>query len=103
VNIEQLKVYLVRNAEGQYYRRVGRSGGGPIWTDEWDVSKASVWTKIGAARSIVSYFLNKYPEYPPLSLIEVSAGEVIVLDEQQRLEKVKLKKANEAYKNINGI
>lgn len=91
MKLEELKMYLVRNSDGQYYRRVGYGGYGACWTD--DVARASVWTKQSTARARVSYFANNYPNYPVPNLIEIAAGTIAVHDETARIEKAKIAKA----------
>lgn len=87
MNIEDLKMYLVRNSSGQYYRRVGRDGYKSCWTDK--VDKASVWTKKGTARSRVTWFATHYPTFPVPDLIEIAAGVITIANEAERIEKVK--------------
>jgi hypothetical protein len=89
MKLEELKMYLVRNSSGSYYRRVGYGGYGECWTD--DVAKASIWTKLSTARSRVTYFASHYPDFPIPELIVVSAGEVTVMDETARVEKARAK------------
>jgi hypothetical protein len=99
MELADLKMYLVRNSSGQFYRRVGYGGYGECWTA--DVAKASVWTKLGTARSRVTYFANSYPDFPIPDLIEISAGKIAVLDEKARVEKAKAAKLrNEARHEV---
>jgi hypothetical protein len=89
MKLEELKMYLVRNSDGQYYRRVGYGGYGSCWTP--DVANASVWTKLPPARSRITWMAVHHPQYPVPDLIVVEAGKIEVLNEVERIEKAKAK------------
>jgi hypothetical protein len=46
-----------------------------------------VFTKLGQARSRVSYFAGAFPNYPPPDIVEFTATAGKVLDESGRVEK----------------
>lgn len=90
MELSDLRLYLVRNADGNYYRRVGYHGYRECWTD--DLNQASVWTKLQSARTRVTALANLFPDYPIPDLIEIRAGEIVVLDEKPRVEAKKEEK-----------
>lgn len=96
VKVDNFKIYAVRNQEGKFFRAKGYGGYGETWVD--DINKAKTYTKIGQARSRVTWFSNNYPKYGNPDIIEFSVTSGVVLDEGARVEKAKLakqKKENE--------
>jgi len=88
-----LKFYAVQNSEGKYFRRKGYGGYGETWVDE--PHQARIYTKIGQARSIVTFFANHYKNYPVPSLVEIIPGTINVLSETDRVQKAVNKKKKE--------
>jgi len=86
----QLKLYVVRNAKGQFFRSKGYGGYGKTWVD--DIQKAKVYTKIGQARSRVTWFANTYPEYGIADVVELDVTSGTVLNEGDRVRKAQIKK-----------
>lgn len=56
-----MKVYIVKNQSNQYFRAKGRDGYGETWVSE--LENAKIYTKIGQAKSRVTYFYKSYPQY----------------------------------------
>lgn len=81
----EMEFFLVRNQEGKYFRAKGFSGSGLTWVEK--AQDAKVYTKLGQARSRVTFFANNYPQYgiPEIIQIHVVAGEVLV--EEKRVKK----------------
>ena len=52
---------MVRNHEGKYFRAKGYGGRGNTWVEQ---DKARMYTKIGYAKQIVSYFAQHYKDFP---------------------------------------
>jgi hypothetical protein len=92
-NITELKMYIVRNSKGQYYRAKGYGGAGTSFVD--DINKCRIYGTIGPARSVVTFFANNYPEYPTLEIIKVNVAGFEVLNESERVRKVIEKKQRE--------
>lgn len=88
-----LTLYAVQNEKGQYFRAKGYSGSGNTWVD--DINKAKIYPKIGGARGTITWFANNYPKYPTLKLLKLTVSNVEVLDETERVNKAKDKKARE--------
>lgn len=80
-----LKFYAVQNSEGNYFHRKGYSGYGNTWTS--NPAAARIYTKIGQARSIVTFFANHYKDYPAPHLVEIIPGNINFLDETARVAK----------------
>lgn len=88
-----LAFYVVVNSDGQFFRRKGYRGGyGKTWVD--DLLTARVYVRIGQARSIVTFFANHYKNYPPPSIVRlvISASEIQVIDEAERVKQARLRK-----------
>lgn len=87
INIE---LYAVRNKEGKYFRAKGISGYGESWVD--DLNKAKIYTKLGQARSRVTYYSNNFPKYGFPDIIKLVVGEIVVISEEARVNKAIEKK-----------
>lgn len=85
----QLKLYVVRNSQGHYFHAKGYNGYGKSWVE--DINYAKFYTKIGPAKACVTYFSND-PKYPIPDIVELIATESCVIDQKQRVAKVKNKK-----------
>jgi len=85
-----LEFFAVKNSSGQYFRNVGYGGYGKSWVEE--LGKAKIYTKIGQARSRVTWFSRKHPEYPMPVIIKIIANRAVVLDETERVKKALLSK-----------
>jgi hypothetical protein len=88
----ELVLYVVRNAKGQYFRAKGFSGSGDSWVD--DINKAKIYGKIGGARGTVTYFAQN-PKFPIPDIIKLTVTGMEVIDESSRVQKVLNKKAKE--------
>lgn len=80
-----IKVYMVRSQDGKWFRAKGLGGSGDSWVS--DVKKARVYTKIGPARSCVTWWTNNYPEYGSPDVVEIPAEYGYILDEKTRIQK----------------
>lgn len=90
---EQTFLYVVRNSDGQYFRRKGYGGHGKTWVDSIDTAR--IYAKIGQARSIVTFFANSYPQYPAPTILKLGITTVEVINETERIQKAKEKKQKE--------
>jgi len=87
-NMEQLpkiKFYAVRNKEGKWFRRKGYGGYGDTWTNNF--GQARIYSRIGPARGVISFFANNYPTYGIPSLLELQVTGMTLLDETDRIKK----------------
>jgi hypothetical protein len=91
-----MKLYAVRNQDGQYFRAKGYGGYGNSWVNE--LEKAKLYSKIGQARSRVTWWYNAYPEYGICEIVELEAVVVETYKEDQRIADEKKKKSR-AEKN----
>jgi hypothetical protein len=91
--VTTIKLYAVRNHEGRWFRSKGFGGYGNSWVDE--IQKAKVYTRIGQARSRVTYFANAHNDIPAPQLVELAVTQVSLVDESERIEKVKERKRTE--------
>jgi len=76
-----MKIYVVRNSEGKFFRAVGFGGGSKgNWVDTLD--RAKFYTKIGQAKSRITFFSKNYPEYGVPELIEfnLDISNAVVMD-----------------------
>ncbi len=99
MELADLKFYLVRNSEGKYFRAKGQGGYGQTWTE---LQKARVYTKLGSARSVVTFFANenlRYEnKYPVPIIVEISVGKVQEINETERINKAVEKKEKKIAK-----
>jgi len=80
-----ITVYLVRSQDGKWFRAKGMNGYGDSWVD--DVKKARVYTKIGPARSCVTYWTRTYPKFGIPDIVELHSTTGVILNEKERVEK----------------
>lgn len=87
-----MKLYILRNQEGKFFRAKGYGGYGETW--QTNIDRARIYTKIGAARSQVSYFFNNWPQFGAPDLLEftLNMDDAKVLDEGNRVLKQKKSK-----------
>jgi len=90
INVDGLELYAVRNQDGQWFRRRGYGGYGESWTD--DIRKATIYQKIGQARSRVTFWATNYPDYGVPQLVKFTVSGAVVLDEEERVKKADEKK-----------
>jgi len=74
-----MKLYLVRNKEGKFFRAIGYGGYGPSWVD---IEKAKWYSKAGQAKSRITYFAKAHPEFgvPDLLEFEIDLSKANVID-----------------------
>jgi hypothetical protein len=81
-----VKLYAVRNREGLWFHRKGYGGYGPSWRE--GVENATLYHRIGQARSRVTYFARAFPDYGVPDLVEFEVTETgVVQDENARAKK----------------
>ena len=98
INLENLEQYIVINHKGLFYngykphkkyKNTYKSG----WTH--DVNWTPIYTKIGPARNIVTFFTINWPSFKPPNIVKLSCSGNI-LNETKRIndavEKIKQKK-----------
>ena len=61
-----MNLYVVVNSDGQFFRSKGFGGYGKTWVAE--LEKARFYTKLGQAKSRVTWFAREYPEFPAPSI-----------------------------------
>jgi len=92
-----ISVYLVRNKKGKWFRAKGMKGDGDSWVKEPE--KARIYTKIGSARSCVTWWTKRFPEYGIPDIVEIKATTGVILDETSRVKKSidRIKRQEEEY------
>lgn len=94
-----MKLYVVRNKEGKYFRNIGYGGHGKSWRDK--LEDAKFYTKIGQAKSRVTFFFREYPQFGCPEILEwdleVNTAKVLNMEEitTKSIEKIKKKKLEE--------
>lgn len=75
-----MELYLIKSKDGKYYRSKGYGGYGNNWVDKPE--QAKIFTRLGTARQIVSWWANAYPEFgaPQLVKLIVTKEEAIPVD-----------------------
>jgi len=84
-----IRLYLIRSQDGKYLRAKGCGGYGNSWVEE--VSNAKVYTKLSTARTQVTFWATKYPEFGVPEILEIHSCEYRVMDEAERVDKAKEK------------
>lgn len=94
-----LTFYLVRNRDGEFFRAKGYHGSGATWVK--DATKARVYQKLSPARSLVTFFTQKWPEYGIPEIVVLTVTEISVLNETERVEKsIRNKELKEHQKKV---
>ncbi len=62
-----MKLYVVVNSDGHFFRSKGFGGYGKTWVAE--LEGARFYTKLGQAKSRVTWFARTYPQYPAPSIV----------------------------------
>ena len=66
----KLNLYVVRNKEGKFFRPVGFGGMGEHW--QAGLSRAKFYSKIGPAKSQVTFSSKHYPEFGVPDILEIT-------------------------------
>lgn len=82
----EIDIFVVRNKEGKYFRAKGYGGYGQTWVD--NIKSARLYSKIGAARAIVTFFASKYPSYGVPEILRLTVSGMAVVDDKDRVTKV---------------
>lgn len=85
-------LYVVRNQEGYYFHARGLKGYGGTWQE--DINAARFYTKLGSARSRVTWFTRNYPQYGVPEILKLKIVGAEVLNEKERVKKA-IKKIKE--------
>jgi len=93
-----LQFYVVRSRDGMFFRSKGFNGYGDSWVKE--ITKAKVYSKIGAAKGQVTFWATNYPDFGIPDIIVLSLSATKVIDESDRVRKTLEKKLKEAIKNV---
>ena len=92
-----MKLYVVRNKEGKFFRSIGYGGTGANWVEGLD--KAKFYTKVGQAKSRCTYFAGHYPQFGVPEVLEFDLSTitpVVVSMEQHVTKSIKDKKVADA-------
>lgn len=95
-----MKIYLVRNKEGKFFRPVGRGGYGKNWTS---IDRAKIYPKVGPAKSIITFWFGHYPKFgcPELLEFDIDPAKATVLDLTiESTDKIAKKKAAELKREL---
>lgn len=89
-----MKLYVVRNKQGKFFRSVKHAWCGGSWVDGLD--EAKFYAKIGQAKGRVTYLHKDDPSYGCSDILEfdLDPAQAKILDMQGETDK-KIKRANE--------
>jgi len=89
-----MKLYVVKNKEGKFFRSIGYGGSGVNWVE---LEKAKFYAKKGQAASRVTFFFKNYPTYgcPEILEFDIDVNNAVVID-MQTLTESKIKKSIQA-------
>jgi hypothetical protein len=93
MGVATLLLYAVRNRDGLWFRSRGIGGYGETWVAE--LQDAKLYSRIGPARSRVTFFAARWPEYGTPDVVELSLSGMRVLDETKRAAKAIERKRTE--------
>lgn len=96
-NVSDIELYAVRDEEGKWYRRKGYGGYGESWVDNF--KGVRIYTRIGDARKIVTYYSGEPDCVPEIVVFKLT--ETRVVKEETRI-KDKIKKEEERVKKRRG-
>jgi hypothetical protein len=65
-----MKLYVVQNADGKFFRPIGYGGYGEQWKDK--LEQAKFYSKIGTAKGRCTWYHTNYPKYECPHLLEFS-------------------------------
>jgi hypothetical protein len=74
--------YAIRSQDGKFFRSKGygyNATNGVNWVDE--ISKARIYTRPAPAKSRITWFFKKFPEYGKADLIELHVTNINIFDE----------------------
>lgn len=86
-----MTLYAIRNKDGKWFKEKGRKGSALSWTDS--IQKAKLFSKMGQAKSKVSFFVNKYPELGEPEIVELYVSMSKVIFESHKVGRVHNKRA----------
>lgn len=87
----ELNFFAVRSKDGKWLKKkrhnlyngtIDTSGS---WTT--DITEAKVYTKIGPARSQITFWKTNYPQYGTPDLVHITTAKCNFIDETNRIEK----------------
>ena len=90
-----MKLYVIRNKEGKFFRSIGYGGGGMNWQDK--LENAKFYAKAGTAKGQITFWFKEYPQYgcPELLEFDLDVANATVFNMQAETEK-KILKASQA-------
>jgi len=97
IKSNDLSFFAVRNKEGKWFRRKGYGGYGETWVE---LKGARLYTRIGGARTQVTYFSNAYPEFGVPEIVEFTVSATKIHNEEERVKKQAEKKLLQQKKNL---
>lgn len=99
-----MKLYVVRNKEGKFFRSIGFGGSGVNWVDGLD--KAKFYPKIGQAKSRCTFFAGHYPQFGVPEVLEFDLNTitpVVVSMEQHVTKSIKSKRLAELRQRVRNL
>lgn len=94
-----MKLYVVRNKQGKYFRTIGRNGYGSSWVD--DLESAKFYSKLGQAKSRVTFFYKSNPSFGCPDILEFELSVFTIINAQAETDKkIKNSKISEIKKRI---
>jgi hypothetical protein len=94
-----MKLYVVRNSQGKFFKPVGFGGYGVNWQDT--IEKAKFYTKIGPAKAQCTFWYNNNPKYgcPVILEFDIDPAKAVVLPMIHEAVKKAAAKAKREAKN----
>jgi len=83
-----MKLYVVLNKEGKFFKNKGYGGYGSNWKDNLD--QAKFYPKIGQAKARVTYFAKHFPKFGVCDILEftLDVNQAVVMNMEETTSKV---------------
>jgi hypothetical protein len=83
-----MKLYVVLNKEGKFFKNKGYGGYGSNWKDNLD--QAKFYPKIGQAKARVTYFAKHFPKFGVCDILEftLDVNQAVVMNMESTTSKV---------------
>lgn len=79
-----LNFYAVRSQDGKWFRSKGQHGYGNSWVD--DISEAKCYSSPGPAKSQITFWSKKYPEFGIPDLVRITTGVCEYLEQTEQVK-----------------
>lgn len=83
-----MKLYVIQNSDGKYFRPVGTHGGSSQWHDS--IEKAKFYTRLGPAQAQVTFYTNQKMQPPKVLCFDLDSITPSIVDMSERIHLAKI-------------